>query len=239
MTQTQILLRVIGGDQLYGQIGQVYSENSPSFQDKDSLHWIPWKTGIAFAHKGRTLLVLKQEPNLPCEKFLSIWTPNKFTLLEATWRIEVHVHTDDWIKLVADLSDTGQIDQSLSPSYITGLATRLLVMILQHVKSLATIYFPGMLVSHHPYPQTFPTYMPCWKCFAEIGLARLANQSRFPGHYVCKNLNPVYCFDVDENIVLALREGDLECAIHGRIKVQRIAPDLVSRCIVCSDVMMM
>ena len=57
-----------------------------------------------------------------------------------------------------------------NPSSIPGLATKLLVMLTNHVKTLATGYFTGMLSL--PQPGVFSSYIPCWKCFAEIGSAK-------------------------------------------------------------------
>ena len=204
-----------------------YNETD-SFQDKDILSWIPWKTGIAFAHRGRTLLVLKQESNVNCPEFLSRWEFS-IKLLEEVYRIEIHVYTDEWIRLVNELAEAGRLDVHLTPTNVTAYATRLLVMVSGHIKSLATNWFPGMLEA--PQGMFFVTFMPCWKCYAEIGFGSLKHQAskkRLDGHFICKDMNPVHCFILEENIVPAALGQDLECPIHSAVKCVHMVPDLVS-----------
>ena len=197
-------------------------DEADGLQDKDILSWIPWKTGIAFAHRGRTLLVLKQESNENCPEFLSRWEFS-VKLLEEAYRIEIHVYTDEWIRLVDELAKAGRLDVHLTnvPAY----ATRLLVMVSGHIKSLATNWFPGMLES--PQGLSFVTFMPCWKCYAEIGFGTLKRQS-LPGYFICKDMNPVHCFILEENIVPAALGQDLKCPIHSAVMCVHMVPDLVS-----------
>ena len=203
------------------------TEEGDGFPDKDVLSWIPWKTGIAFAHRGRTLLVLKQETNDTCPDFLNRWEFS-IKLLEEVYRIEVHIYTDEWIKLVNDLAEAGRLDVQITPTNVTAFATRLLVMVSGHIKSLATLWFPGMLVA--PQGMTFVTFMPCWKCYAEVGFGSLKRMStkKMPGYFICKSLNPVHCFILEENIVTAALNRDLDCPIHSSVKFVHMVPDLVS-----------
>ena len=129
----------------------------------DILNWTPWKTGIVFAFRGRTLLVIKQAINKPGDNFQETWG-DRIQPLQAEYRIEVHIYTNEWVTLSIELS---QLDlPSLPLERIPGLATKLLVMLTGHVKTLATTYFSGMLSL--PPSGMFTTYMPCWKCCAEI-----------------------------------------------------------------------
>lgn len=206
-------------------------ENSTEeeIRDRDILNWNPWKTGIAFSHRGRTLLVVKQEDNRhEMPGFNLKW-------LEGAYRVEVHVYTPEWVTLGNELLVCDRPQYTLDGlSSLPGLATQLLVMISQHVKSLASNWFPGMLISH---ATKFNTYMPCWKCFAEIGTEQLfQNSGKQPGLYVMKNKNPVHCFHFEDSIVPVARQHDLECPIHGRIKVMHEAPDLVSKQLLCAHV---
>ena len=223
-----MLRTVIGDSPHHSFLFDSSYDETDGFQDKDILSWIPWKTGIAFAHRGRTLLVLKQETNENCPGTLSRWEFS-VKLLEEVYRIEVHVYTDELIRLVNELAEAGRLDIQLTPTNVTAYATRLLVMVSGHIKSLATNWFPGMLVS--PPGMSFVTFMPCWKCYAEIGfgsLKRLASKKSLPGHFICKEMNPVHCFILEENIVPAALGQDLDCPIHSAVKCVHMVPDLVS-----------
>ena len=145
---------------------------SPSIclTETSNLKITPWKTGLAFSCRGHTLLVMTQTTNKPCEKFLEDWG-TRVKVLRGEYRIEIHIYTNEWIKLAGNLAELDfhnlQID---NPDSIPGLATKLLVMLTNHVKTLATGYFTGML--NLPRPGVFSSYVPCWKCFAEIGSAK-------------------------------------------------------------------
>lgn len=222
----QVLRTVIGESPHLNYLTES-TEYGDDLPDKDIISWIPWKTGIAFAHRGRTLLVLKQEANETCPDFLSRWEFS-IKLLEEAYRIEVHIYTDEWIKLVNDLAEAGRLDVQITPTNVTALATRLLVMVSGHIKSLATSWFPGMVVA--PQGMSFVTFMPCWKCYAEIGFGTLKSSTsrKMPGYFICKSLNPVHCFILEENIVPAALSQDLQCPIHSSVKFVHMVPDLVS-----------
>lgn len=131
---------------------------------QDILNWTPWKTGIAFAHRGRTLLVMKQATNQPSNEFQKMWG-SSFRLLKSEYRIEIHIYTNEWVTLSIELLELKL--PSFPLDNIPGLATKLLVMLTGHVKTLATTFFAGMLLL--PRAGVFSSYMPCWKCFAEVG----------------------------------------------------------------------
>jgi hypothetical protein len=196
--------------------------------DKDNLSWIVWKTGMAFAHKGRTLFVLKQESNVNYPELLSRWEFS-VELLKEEYRIEIHIYTDEWIQLANELAMAGRLDVHFTPINATAYATRLLVMVSGHIKSLATNWFPGMLES--PPGMSFVTFMPCWKCYAEIEFSsqkRLTSERNLPSYFICKDMNPVHCFVLEENIVPAALGQDLECPVHSAVKCVHMVPDLVS-----------
>ena len=222
------ILRIVIGDNPHLSFLTESSEDVDGVLDKDVLSWIPWKTGIAFAHRGRTLLVLKQESNEVCPDFLNRWEFS-IKLLEEAYRVEVHIYTDEWIKLVEDLAEAGRLDVQITPTNVTAFATRLLVMVSGHVKSLATHWFPGMLVAPHGF--SFVTFMPCWKCYAEIGFDTIKKMAgkKISGHFICKSMNPVHCFVLEENVVPAALSQDLNCPIHSYVKYVHMVPDLVSQ----------
>ena len=205
-----------------------YDDETDGIQDKEdttSLNWAPWKTGIAFAHRDRTLLILKQEVNESCPEFLSRWELS-VKLLDEAYHIEVHVYTDEWIQLVNELAKDGCLDIQLTPTKIMAYATRMLVMVSRHIKSLATNWFPGMLVS--PPGVSYVTFVPCWKCYAGIGFDGISSEKSMPGHFICKDMKLVHCFMLEENITPAALGQDLECPIHSAVKCVHMVPDLVS-----------
>ena len=233
---------MIGDVAQYGsfQFDSLCDETDDSFQvmredtQSGTLSWIMWKTGIAFAHRSRTLLILKQETNESCpdHEFLSR-RELSVKFLEEAYRIEVHVYTDECIQLVNKLATKDDnFDVQLTPMNIAAYATRLLVMVSGHIKSLATNWFPGMLVSTPR--MSFVTFVPCWKCYAEISgdshndQKHLASKKTLPGYFICKEMNPVHCFILEDNIVPAALGEDLKCPIHSAVKCVQMVPDLVS-----------
>ncbi len=194
-------------------------------QEGVNLDWTPWKTGIVYKCRGRTLLLIKQEI---CSRPVDV-PPEIIELypnLTGEYRIEVHIYTNEWVKLANDLSEQGILNSSLSPDFIPGLATKLLVVLSTHIKSLAINYFSGMLLSH--LGRHAVTYMPCWKCFAEVSSPRQPNQEDLINSlFVWKKNTPVTCFGVEDSIVKAIKGEDFECILHGKIKVVHLAPDLV------------
>jgi len=113
---------------------------------------------------------MAQTTNVPCDKFNKNWG-TRVRVLQGQQRVEIQIYVNEWIKLANKLVELEfhnfHID---NPSSIPGLATKLLVMLTNHVKTLATGYFTGMLSL--PKPGVFSSYIPCWKCFAEIGSAK-------------------------------------------------------------------
>ena len=48
------------------------------------------------------------------------------------------------------------------------------------------------------------------------------------GSFICKNNNPVSVYVLERQIATAALGKQLECSIHGKLKVMHMAPDLVS-----------
>lgn len=129
------------------------------------LNWTPWQTGIAFAYRGRTLLVIKQVGREACDREL----PKAGHFLEYKYRIEVHIYMHEWQKLIGDLMVLGELESPPEDfEHLPGLATKLLVMVTSHVHGLAQEFFCGMLISPSRGEPQFITYLPCWKCYAKI-----------------------------------------------------------------------
>ena len=157
----------------------------PHQRTKESgLNWTPWKTGMAFSYRGRTLMVMKQASNEPCDEFLEAWQL-RLRLLKAKHRIEVHIYTNEWVALINELLELNSQSFSLENlECVPGLATKLMIMVTAHVRALAVSWFPGMMVAVPTSRSSmsslssaasgaggtpFVTYMPCWKCYAEVG----------------------------------------------------------------------
>ena len=227
----QILRTVIGDTSRHSSFhfdASSYDDETDDFQDKEdttSLNWTLWKTGIAFAHRDRTLLVLKQKVKESCPESLSR-SELSVKLLDEAYRIEVHVYTNEWIQLVNELNEDGCLDIQLTPTKIIAYATQLLVMVSRHIKSLATNWFPGMLVS--PPGVSYVTFVPCWKCYAGISSDGHSSEKSMPGHFIYKDMKSVHCFMLEENIAPAALGQDLECPMHSAVKCVHMVPDLVS-----------
>ena len=211
---------LIGDDLLQGEDERFPLEEG--FHDKEVLNWLPWKTGIAFAHRGITLFVVKQQNNIS-EDHLITGTP--VHPLPGRFRVETHVYTPEWVKLAEQLLACDRC--SYTVDCLPALATRLLVLSVKHITSLAMDWFPGMLTS--TLPARLTTYAPCWKCFAELEVDKINDVAALSGTCIFKNVQPVHCFNMDDCILPAVQQRDLACAIHRNIRVAHMAPDLVSR----------
>jgi hypothetical protein len=118
-------------------------------------------------------MAMKQEVNEPCEGFLDAWQMKLKSILHSKIRIEIHIYTNEWVSLTNELLELNS--HNFSFEGLPGLATKLLVMLTGHVKALAMDWFPGMLLSPSAAAsssEAFITYVPCWKCYAEIGTPR-------------------------------------------------------------------
>ena len=197
-----------------GSFSESHDECTTDYLDD----WIPWKTGIACTQQERTLVVITQEENKDGGK-------DEPKCIQGSVRIEVHIHVPEWIELA---KEHGEDNISLNdPNYVHSLATSLIVMISQHVKALGSDWFPGMFLT--PSSQHgFTTYMPCWKCYAQLEGGDNWQPPNLPGRYIAQDEKPVYCFIFEECIVPAVQQKDMQCPAHGFMKVVQIAPDLVS-----------
>ncbi len=110
-------------------------------------------------------MVLKQDTNEPSEEFTVKWE-EKVNLESGKHRIEIHVYTNEWMSLANELNSYHSLPLD-NFDYILGLATKLLIIVTEHVNDLAKNWFPRMFrpMLH----QRLNTYLPCWKCWAEIG----------------------------------------------------------------------
>ena len=70
-----------------------------------------------------------------------------------------------------------------------------------------------------------PTYLPCWKCYGHKPFPE--RELKWEGDWVFHEERPVYCFTLNQTLVPAAQEEDVECPLHGRISIEHIAPDLV------------
>ena len=212
------MLQALSGETRFSPVeGSGKFDKLHEFTVDDLDKWIPWKTGIAHAQQDHTLVVIKQENNEKSEE--------KLKWIKGTFTIEVHINVPEWIMLA---KKHGELNNFLAnPNYVHGLATSLIVMISQHVRALGSDWFPGMFLtpsSHHQ----FTTYMPCWKCFAQIETDAEQQPPKSSGGYISKDGKPIYSFIFEESVVPAVQQKDMECPLHGLIKVVEIAPDLVS-----------
>ena len=88
----------------------------------------------------------------------------------------------------------------------------------------------GMLLKVDDHLPT--VHLPCWKCYGHKPFDR--EDVRWScGDWVFHEGSPVYCFALSQTIVPASQGSDLECPLHGKIRIMHTAPDLV-QCIVCT-----
>ena len=181
--------------------------------------------GLAFEARGRTLLVVKEECNqAPVSKDDLEWLPAKK-------RIEIHVYMQDWLEVQNELQRAGKPAPMLQNTFsLPGIATQLLVKMSTHILSLAKGWFKGTLVSEN-------IYIPCWKCY---GQREQGNVDEGACREVCRKESryfpvsrrgvnfPVYAFNHEKCIITAAQHKDLQCPVHGPVKVLQTAPDLVS-----------
>ena len=191
-------------------------------QSVSLLDWTPWKMGVAFSHRGRTLLVVKEEDNVAPETDDGVeWLPSKK-------RIEIHVYAQDWFEVQNELQINDRPAPLLQNTFsLPGIATQLLMKISQYILSLAKV-FRGLL-------ETKSVYIPCWKCYGnmepgehtgEETSPKKEKEHHFPVMRNGRNI-PVYAFHHAKCIILAAQGNDLHCPMHGAIKVVHTAPDLV------------
>ena len=91
---------------------------------------------------------------------------SEVNFVKSNLRIELHIFTNEWLALSNYLIKTGQESDytHANSRFISGLATKILLLLTVHLKKLSTDYFLGMIER----PATeFCTYMACWKCFSD------------------------------------------------------------------------
>ena len=202
-------------------------ENNADKPEDKFLKWKPWKMGMAFSHRGRTLFVVKEEDNTPPDKTeAALEKEEERVWLPARKRIEIHVYASEWIFVQQELSSTGREALLLrDPISVPGFATQLLVKVSQHLLALGHDWFRGMLESEF-------IYIPCWKCYgqmpAKAGEIKVESSARFFPVERRGNKFSVFSFVHERCIVPAALQDDLDCPFHGPIKVVHTAPDLVS-----------
>lgn len=192
--------------------------NQHGLQERDIFdYWKVWKTGICFVCDGHILLLLTQEVNPTMKQESCRYVLN---FVEEKYRIELHLYVNECLTMVLD-------KEYLNHSYVVGLATRLLVMISQHIESLVKSWFPKMLKSQ---PNgSFVIHVPCWKCFANIDTISLPESALAKSGYpvIQTTKNPVYCFELEENIMTTALRKDVHCPMHGLLEIAHLMPDLV------------
>ena len=121
-----------------------------------------WKTGFSFAFRNRVLFYMMQD-DVTVEDEVETLFVNKATLLKYKFRIELHVFANEFLSMCNLAASSVSGYTSRDGKSISGLATKLLLLLMDHMKKLAEDFFAGMIV----YPGTvFCSYMICWKCMS-------------------------------------------------------------------------
>ena len=220
----QILKRLIGEENLPTPTGSPdHLKEDEKATTENMLKWKPWKMGVTFSYRGRTLLVVKEEDNAPPEG------NDELEWLPAKRRIEIHVYVQEWFEVQTELQLAGHSTTMLEHTFsLPGIATQLLVKISQHMLSLARDWFRGMLENEF-------IYIPCWKCYGQMAakgdVLEADTSARTSKRFFPVNRRdekfPAFTFNHENCIIPAALGQGLHCPVHGPVKVVHIAPDLV------------
>lgn len=222
----QILRKLIGEDVVPTPQASLADSADEGTEEENLLKWRAWKMGVAFSHRGRTLLVVKEECNIAPES-----NDEQLEWLPAKRRIEIQVYVQEWFEVQTELQLAGHSATMLQNAFsLPGIATQLLAKISQHILSLAQNWFRGMLENEL-------IYIPCWKCYGQIppnidDVQKCGTICKRQSRYFPISRRgvkfPAFAFNHEKCIVIAALEEDLKCPNHGPIKVVHTAPDLVS-----------
>ena len=69
-------------------------------------------------------------------------------------------------------------------------------------------------------------YLPCWKCYGHKPFPE-EDTKWDDGSWIFHDGKPVHCFTLNQSIVPAVLGDGLKCPLHGKIRIEHTAPDLV------------
>ena len=180
--------------------------------------WKLSQLGLAIEYDDIRLLELKQITNT-CDN-----TSNKYDLSEQyTYQIELTIHIRN-IMLVHKLETSDEAE--VSKAQVIRLATRILVMIEQHLMDIGEEWFPGTISDARSHQ--ILSFVPCPLCVSENDDDTSYKDCSGQWFLQCSG-HKVVCFGFKRLLnAYALPSRSVECPLHGDILVQQLAPDMVS-----------
>ena len=201
------------------------SEYTLSYARLDAVSlWKLSRLGLAVEYDQIKLIELMQTTNV-CDN-----SSDKYNLSERhTYQIELTIHTRD-IVLVHKQEIDDEV-QDLKADVIR-LATRILVMIEQHLMDIGEEWFPGTITDSHS--NQILSFVPCPLCVSKND--HTTSYDDCAGQWFLQWGNhKVVCFSCKRLLdAYALPSRSVKCPLHNEMLVEQVAPDLVSNYIVHS-----
>ena len=201
-------------------------ENSVENSDESVVQsdWTCWKSGLVYVSRGRTLLLVRHIPNPSTSWSLE----SSLRAMNSKWRIEIHIYVPEMITVLQEIrsrvecfDQLEESDKLQAPYKVAGQATQLMVAISNHISFLSS-WFQGMLEQNE---KGYVDYVPCWKCYG--GLEGIGSPLKDTSLIDVEG-SPCVCLPFASCIIPSSHDTDLQCPVHGVLKVVQTIPDLVS-----------
>ena len=173
--------------------------------------WKLYQKGFTIEHETVTLLQLKQVSNYGN-------STDQFTN-----QIELTIHVCE-IVLAHKTYKENESDQSAEN--VIKLATRILVLIEQHILDIVEEWYPN--ISCSKYNREVLSFVPCYACLNASGENNLLS---------VRSIYQILCFDNCKAISFSMKDlltayaqqsRTIKCPLHSELNVQLLAPDMVS-----------
>ena len=219
----QLLAKIILDDAIHSTLSAILStvlQNSEYTLDHASTDasslWRLSQLGLAIEYDKIKLVELQQTTNM-CDN-----SSDKYNLSEQyTYQIELTIHIRD-IVLVHKQEAASQ-DSNCN---VIRLATRILVLIEQHILDIGEEWFPGTISDSRN--KQILSFVPCPSCISKND--DNTSYSDCVDHWFLHcNGCKVVCFSFKDLLVAyTLPSRSVKCPLHNDMLVQQLAPDMVS-----------
>ena len=220
----QLLPKIILDDTIFSTLSTILSmvlqnsEYSLNLTDPKAISlWELSQLGLAVVYDGIKLVELVQTTS-PCDS-----SSDKYNLSQKyPYQIELTIHVRD-IALVHNQNSVNTQDSKMN---VIRLATRVLVLIEQHILDIGEEWFPGTISDTRN--KQILSFVPCPTCIDKNDDDTLYTDcvGRCILHY---GDHKVVCFSFKELLVAhALPSRCVTCPLHEDMLVQQLAPDMVN-----------
>ena len=214
----QLLAKIILDDAICNTLSVIlsavlHSSDCAASPDTFSL-WKLSQLGLAVEYDKIKFVKLIQTTNT-CDN-----SKDKYNLSEQyNYQIELAIHIDDIVSVYKqDKADSSQMD-------MLRLATRLLVMIEQHILDIGEEWFPGTISDNRN--KEILSFVPCPLCMNSNCNDDSVHALRVRQWLLCAS-HKVVCFSFKELLQAhALPSRSVTCLLHHDIPVEQLAPDMV------------